>query len=50
MNENKLIKIIDEIDEFIGSNPKVSKLLGITMILLFYTIGILTLLWYLKQI
>lgn len=50
MNENKLIKIIDGIDEFIGTNPKVSKILGISMILLFYTIGILTLLWYLKQI
>ena len=50
MSENKLIKFIDNLDELIESNPKISKIIGLSMILLFYTIGIITLIWYLKQI
>ena len=49
MSKNKLVKIIDKIDEFLEINPLVNKIIGISMILLFYTIGILTLIWYLRQ-
>lgn len=50
MSDKKLIKIIDNIDEFIGTNPKASKVIGISMILLFYAISIIALIYYLKQI
>lgn len=49
MSDKKLVKIIDKIDEFLEINPLVNKIIGISMILLFYTIGILTLIWYLRQ-
>lgn len=50
MSEKRLIKIIDSIDNFLETNPKASKVIGISMILLFYTIGILTFIWYMKNL
>lgn len=50
MTEKKLVKIINKIDEFIELNPLVGKIIGLGMIFLFYTIGIITLIYCLKQI